>query len=223
VDVPAGGDWRGGKNKINAAFAYGGAALAARTIYNLTKEPLNGAMIVNFAGVRNMVEAVGGVRVCIPYRVVSSFGEYKKTWEVGCHDMDGREAEVFMRQRKNVPGGDFGRMKSQQLVMAALAKKATSSGVITNPGRLDALLLTAARSLTVDKNLKLRDLAFALKGIDPDNIMFASAPHAGTIRTDVGSSVQLNEAACARLFQAIRDDRTAEWLAANPQPDVAKY
>jgi anionic cell wall polymer biosynthesis LytR-Cps2A-Psr (LCP) family protein len=42
VDVPAGGDWRGGKNKINAALAFGGANLAAKTVYNLTKVPLNG-------------------------------------------------------------------------------------------------------------------------------------------------------------------------------------
>jgi LCP family protein required for cell wall assembly len=223
VDVPAGGKWAGGKNKINAAFAYGGARLAAKTIYNLTKVSLNGAMIVNFAGVRNMIEAVDGVRVCIPYRVVSSFGEYQKTWDIGCHDMDGREAEVFVRQRKGVPGGDFGRMKSQQLVMQALAKKAASSGTITNPAKLDALLLTAARSLTVDNNLNLRDLAFSLKGIDPGSIMFASAPHAGTMRTEAGSSVQLDEAGCAELFQAIRDDKTAEWLAKHPQSEVASY
>ena len=40
--MPAGGSWPGGKNKINAALAYGGANLAARTVYNLTKVPLNG-------------------------------------------------------------------------------------------------------------------------------------------------------------------------------------
>ena len=69
VDVPAGGDWPGGKNKINAALAFGGANLAAKTVYNLTQVPLNGAMIVNFNGVHKMVAAVGGVNVCTPFTV----------------------------------------------------------------------------------------------------------------------------------------------------------
>jgi LCP family protein required for cell wall assembly len=224
VDIPAGGTWNGGKNKINAAFAFGGANLAAKTIYQLSQVPLDGAMIVNFAGVRNMVDAVGGVHVCVPYDVPSSFTDFKYTgWSKGCHDMGGEEAEVFMRQRKNVPGGDFGRMKSQQLVMKALAQKASSGGIVTNPAKLDKLLITAARSLTVDENLNLRDLAFTLKGINPDDIMFASAPHKGTMKTDVGSSVQLDEAGCAALFQAIRDDKWADWLKAHPQADVASY
>ncbi len=94
--------------------------------------------------------------------------------------MQGEETEVFVRQRVDVPGGDFGRMRSQQLVMKALASKATSAGVLTNPGKLDALLLAATRSLTIDQNMDLRALAFALKGINPDNIEFATLPHTGT-------------------------------------------
>src|SRR5204863_222356 len=115
---------------------------------------------------------VGGVHVCPPYDVpnyfTADFPQYNRGWQKGrCYDMKGEEAEVFMRQRHDVPGYDLGRIKSQQLVMKALAEKATSSGVVTNLSKLDALLNTAAKSLTVDKRMNLRDLAFQLRGIKP--------------------------------------------------------
>jgi LCP family protein required for cell wall assembly len=226
VNVPAGTGWNGGLNKINSAFSFGGPALAAKTIYNLTKIPLNGAMVINFAGVVDMVNAVGGVHVCVPYDVPNffqDFPQYKNGWKKGCHDMKGEEAEVFMRQRHDVPGGDFGRIKSQQLVMKALAEKATSAGVVTNPAKLDSLLVTVARSLTIDKSMNLRDIAFALKGISPNNITFATAPYKGTMDTPAGSSVQLDDAADQTLFKAILDDKTTAWLNSHPQPDVATY
>jgi LCP family protein required for cell wall assembly len=226
VDIPAGGNWKGGKDKVNAAFSHGGAKLAAQTIYNLTKIPLNGAMIINFAGVVNMVNAVGGVHVCVPYDVpnfFADFPQYKNGWAKGCHDMQGEEAEVFMRQRHDVPGGDFGRIRSQQLVMKALAQKATSAGVLVNPGKMDALLSTAAASLTIDKSMNLRDLAFALKGIQPDNITFATAPYKGTMSINGVSYDDLNLPECQILFKAVIDDKTSEWLAAHPQPNVASY
>jgi len=101
--------------------------------------------------------------------------------------------------------------------------KATSSGIITNPGRLDGLLTSVAKSLTIDKTMNLRDLAFSLKGISPDAMTFATAPYIGTMTTPQGSSVQLDNAADQTLWKAILDDQTTQWLAAHPQPDVATY
>jgi LCP family protein required for cell wall assembly len=219
VDIPAGGDWRGGKNKINAALAFGGANLAAKTIYNLTQLPLNGAMLVNFDGVQRMVEAVGGVEVCTPFDVPALSG---RLWKAGCHQMTPADAEEFVRQRYFVPGGDLGRIKNQQNVIKGLMKKATSTGVLTNPGKLDNLITAMAESLTVDKNMNLRELVFALKGISPDNIKFATAPILGTETIEgVGSTVRLDRPGTNELFQAVLADKTDEWLAGHPQPDVA--
>jgi LCP family protein required for cell wall assembly len=227
VNVAPTTGWGGGMNKINSAFAYGGAAHAARAVYDLTKIPLDGAIIVNFGGIQHMVDAVGGVHVCPPYDVPNhhtrDFPQYDGWWKGECYDMSGEEAQVFVRQRYDVPGGDFGRMKSQQLVMRALAEKATSTGVITNPGRLDALLSTIAQSLTLDQSMNLRDLAFSLKGVSPSQLTFATLPHDGTAQIDGQSVVQLDMVKCQELFQAILNDRTDEWLAAHPQSDVASY
>lgn len=219
VDIPASGTWPGGKNKINASLAFGGASLVAKTVYDLTKIPLNGAIIINFSGIQNMVRAVDGVNVCTPFTVRSEFSS--RVWAKGCHDMTPAEVEEFVRQRKSVPGGDLGRIKSQQNVIKGLMKKVKTTGVLTNPGRLDDLITAAAESLTVDKNLNLRDLAFSLKGIDPSNVKFATTPIVGTMQTAAGSSIELDMPAAQELFTAVLEDKADEWLAAHPQPEVA--
>jgi LCP family protein required for cell wall assembly len=215
VDVPAGGKWKGGPNKINAAFAFGGAKLSAKTVYGLTKIPLDSAMIVNFSGIAKMVDAVGTVNVCIPYTVSSI--HTGRVWSAGCHDMGPDETADFLRQRKSVPGGDFGRIQDQQLVVKALADRITSEGILTNPLQLDKLISTAASSLTLDKSTNLRDLVLALKNIRPADLSFATVPTLGTFDTFAGSSVKLDMPAANVLFQAVIDDKADEWLDVHPQ------
>jgi streptogramin lyase len=71
--------------------------------------------------------------------------------------------------------------------------------------------------------MDLPSLAYALKGISPASIQFATLPYLGTIDTFAGSSIQLNIPKDQELYQAILDDRTDAWLAAHPQPTVASY
>lgn len=214
VYVPAGGNWAGGMNKINAALAYGGAPLATKTITRLIGVTLDGAAIANFAGVRNMVDAVGGVKVCLAAGVTSGSG---RAWAPGCHQMNGDQAEDFMRQRKSVPGGDFGRMKDQQLVVRALFEKATTQGLLANPVRLDRLLMTAARSLTIDESLNLRQLVLAAGSVKPPAVQFATVPHSNPgMRTWAGSSVELDAQKSQQMFAAIRNDTIDRWIVDNP-------
>jgi LCP family protein required for cell wall assembly len=216
VYVPPAEGWNGGMNKLNAAFAFGGAPHAAQTITKLTGVKFDGALIANFASIKKMVDAVEGVRVCIPYTVRSTFSD--RVWEKGCHELDGQEAEEFMRQRKAVPGGDFGRIHDQQLVVKAIAEKVSAEGMLTNPFRLDELLTTAAEALTIDKSLNLRELALTARRIKPANIKFATVPYTSAgLKTHAGSAVKLDDAKAKEMFAAIRDDAIQAWLAANPQ------
>lgn len=216
VDVPAGGNWKGGKNKINAAFAFGGAALTATTVRQLTGLPLDGAMIANFASIRDLVDAVDGVNVCVPYDVRSSHSS--RVWDKGCHDLTSEAAEDFMRQRYDVPGGDFGRMHNQQLVVKAIIAKVSKNGTLTNPLALDNLISIGADSLTVDESLNLRDLAFAVKDIKPAAISYATVPYtSASLKTPAGSAVKLDPKKSAEMFAALKDDTIDQWLAANPQ------
>ncbi|MFG2108130.1 LCP family protein [Micromonospora chersina] len=216
VYVPPANGWHGGMNKLNAAFAFGGAPHAAKTITQLTGVKFDGALIANFASINKMVDAVDGVRVCIPYTVRSTFTD--KVWEKGCHQLDGAAAEEFMRQRKAVPGGDFGRIHDQQLVVKAITEKVAADGMLQNPFQLDDLLSTAAEALTIDKSLNLRDLALVARDIKPSNIKFATVPYtSASLKTHAGSAVKLDDAKAKDMFAAIRDDTIQEWLAAHPQ------
>ncbi|MET7969988.1 LCP family protein [Micromonospora sp. NPDC005305] len=216
VYVPPAKGWKGGMNKLNAAFAFGGAPHAAKTITQLTGVKFDGALIANFASINKMVDAVDGVRVCIPYTVRSTFSD--KVWEKGCHQLDGAAAEEFMRQRKAVPGGDFGRIHDQQLVVKAIAEKVAADGMLQNPLRLDELLVTAADALTIDKSLDLQELALVARDIKPAEIKFATVPYtSASLKTHAGSAVKLDDAKAKQMFAAIRDDTIQEWLAAHPQ------
>ncbi|BBH71294.1 transcriptional regulator [Actinoplanes sp. OR16] len=216
VDVPAGGNWKGGKNKINSAFAFGGAPLTAATVSKLTGVTLDGAMIADFASIREMVDAVNGVNVCTWTKVTSL--HTGRVWNPGCHDMDGEVALDFVRQRYSVEGGDFGRMRNQQTVVKALITKVQSSGALTNPLKLDTLLGIAAEALTVDESLDLRDLAFKVRDLRPDAIDYLTVPDTGVgLDTSAGSAVELDPDLSASLFKAVADDTVPQWLAENPQ------
>jgi LCP family protein required for cell wall assembly len=219
VNIPAGGDWGGGQDKITHALMYGGANLAARTVYDLTQVPLTGAILVNFDGIQNIVRALDGVNVCTPVAYESSFTH--RWFDVGCYDLTPEEAEFWARERYNVPGGDLGRIKNQQQVITGIMEKASTTGVMTNPTKLNDLISAIAASLTVDQNLDLRDLAFRLKDINPANVKFATVPHSGTGLVGDASMVFLDMPGANALFAAIRDGTTDEWLAAHPQADIA--
>jgi LCP family protein required for cell wall assembly len=201
VYIPAGGSWKGGMNKLNAAFAFGGAPLAATTITRLSGVQFDGALIANFASIRDMVAAVDGVRVCIPYDVKSTFSD--KVWKKGCHDLDAAQAEEFVRQRKKVPVGDFGRIHDQQLVVKAIVEKMSDQGMLSNPLQLNNLLVTAAKALTVDNGLDIQELALMAKGISPTKIMYATVPYTtASLKTPAGSADKLDDGKANDLFAA---------------------
>jgi LCP family protein required for cell wall assembly len=217
VQIPAGGIWQGGMNKINAAFAYGGAQLAAKTVHTLSGLPLDGAMVVDFNSVRTMVNAVGGVRVCTSYEVRSIHTD--RVWPAGCNTMSGDSAQDFMRQRYSVPGSDFGRIHNQQLVLQALLAKAVSGGTLTNPLRFDAFLRAAIGAVTIDEDMDVQSLALALRHLRPENITFATVPYASSaLPTPYGTAVEIDEAAAKAMFAAVSEDRLPEWKASQPSP-----
>nr|WP_296074329.1 LCP family protein [uncultured Actinoplanes sp.] len=217
VDIPAGGSWKGGKNKINAAFAFGGAKLTAATVRQLSGVPLDGAMIADFASIHHLVDAVDGVHVCVPYDVRSRLTG--TLWKQGCHDLDGDEAEDFMRQRHDVPGGDIGRIGNQQLVVKAVIAKVSAGDLLSNPMKYDNLMVTVAGSLTVDQSLDLQRLALAVRDIRPGALSYATVPFTSTdLKTPAGSAVRLDPARSAEMFAAIRDDTIDTWLDAHPAP-----
>ena len=119
-----------GYNKINAAYAYGGPKLLAKTVQNATGLYINHFMGIGFGGLVNVVDAVGGVRMCLPGPMVDP--KAGLDLKAGCQTLDGAQALGFVRTR-NFAESDLQREQDQRLFLKALLSKMTSLGTLINP------------------------------------------------------------------------------------------
>lgn len=118
-------------NKINAAFAFGGAPLLVDTVEEHTGLTIDHYLEVGFTGVVDLVDAVGGVELCYDQNVDD--WRSQMVWEAGCHTADGTTALAFARMRYSDPLGDIGRAQRQQQVVSAVADSVLDPGTVLNP------------------------------------------------------------------------------------------
>ena len=123
---------------------------------------------------------------------------------------------VFVRQRYDVcPAVNWAEANEHTpSTPGILARGGELVVSLLNPAKLDSLLVTVAESLTLDKSMNLRDLAFQFKGISSDHLTFATAPVNGTQKINDQSTVQLNFDNMRGTVQGRQDDKTDQWLAA---------
>ncbi len=181
---------RAHEDKFNAAFSYGwkpsgdlalGAACTISTIQTVTQVPIDAFVIVDMAGFAAMVDAVGGVRVCVPTPLRDP--RYTRlNLDAGWHDLQGVEALQYVRARhvKGTDGTDTARIQRQQRFIGALLRKVLSSDVLTNPLALGQFLDAATSSLTVSAELgsatEELGLAWGLRHLRADDITFVTVP-----------------------------------------------
>jgi LCP family protein required for cell wall assembly len=169
----------GGLSMFNAAYAVGGPACTIKTVEQLTHIRVNHFVVIDFHGFKKMVDALGGVEVCVPKEVNDTTGHI--TLPAGTYDVKGERALDYVRVRHDISdNGDIGRMKRQQTFLASMANKAVSMGTLVNPVRLYKFLDAATKSLTTDPGLaslnKLAGLSRSVKGIGLDQIQFLTVP-----------------------------------------------
>jgi LCP family protein required for cell wall assembly len=232
-----------GKNKINAAFAFGGAPRLVQTVNNFTGGHIDYPVIVDFAAVHKLTDLVGGVDVIVdktsydPYRFMPAnttrpttpcWDKFHHkharclTFKAGKLHLDGQLAEYYVRQRSGLPGDDLGRNKRQQQYMRALMTKATDSSFLTNGLMFDALIKTAAGAVTVDKRMPVQSLAFSLKGLRTSNLTFMTLPIAADATVAGAGSVLLPNLARSReLFTALNNDTLDQYVLKYPPNDVS--
>jgi LCP family protein required for cell wall assembly len=110
-----------GTGKINSAMTQGGPPLLIQTIEQLTGIHIDFWMLTSFPGIVNMVNAIGGLTVDIPYPMHDAFSH--ANFSPGRRHLRGKAALAFARDRHDVPGGDLGRSRDQGiLLLAALAE-----------------------------------------------------------------------------------------------------
>jgi LCP family protein required for cell wall assembly len=203
-----------GDGKLNAAFSFGGPPLLIATIERLTGVRVDHFAILDFEGFRSMTDALGGVDVRVARTVRDP--ARKMVWPAGTHHLDGARALDFVRQRHNLPGGDLGRIKRQQAFLKALAGQAVDRGTLANPLKLNAFLEATTESVSVDQSLtisRLRSLALQFRSMRAGDVVFVTAPVAGTGTEGRQSVVYLERTKGRPLYQALRTDAVEDYLA----------
>ncbi|WP_237551694.1 MULTISPECIES: LCP family protein [unclassified Streptomyces] len=206
-----------GKNKINAAFALGGPELLTRTVEQATGLRLDHYAEVNFAGFVDVVDALGGVEVCVPKDLSDSYSG--ADFKAGCQTMNGTQALAYARDRHSYANGDLGRVQAQRQLISAIADKALSPGTLLAPWKLLPFLNASLDALTVDRDAGLLNLGKL--GLEMDDISHGDGSTTTVpIATEpyvpgVGDVVEWNESEAAALFSALRADTTIPTFGSN--------
>lgn len=196
-----------GMNKINAALGIGGPQLMVSTVQQLTGLQINDYVEINFLGFVKVIDALGGVNICLPYAVDDPDSGLKIS--AGVHHVDGITALEYARDRHSFPTSDLARIQDQQHLIATALTEGISSGTLTNPGRLTSFLSAARGAIKVDQGFNIVSLAEQLRGISASDISFTTVPLANTsyITSTGQSAVLWNKAAATALFTGLKNDK----------------
>ncbi|MGS2616539.1 LCP family protein [Micromonospora sp. LZ34] len=222
VRVPRSKDGKsGGRDaKINAAFAWGGVPLMVQTVEKFTGVRINHVAMVDFAGFKEIVDALGGIDITIEQGFTSTHSlnpDGRRTFRAGRQTIDGAAALDYARERYAFADGDFSRIRHQQQVIKAILDKASSGGVLANPGKLNGFLKATADSVSVDKSLSVMDMAMELRHLRSGNLGFYTCPTKGTGRMGNESVVLADTAKARTFFDAVRRDSVPEILESGTQ------
>lgn len=198
VDIPG-----RGRNKVNAAFAFGGAPLLVQTVERFTGLRMDHYAEVGFGGFATMVDAIGGVELDVPAEIRDE--ATGAVIPAGHQKLDGAAALAFVRTRKSAatPRSDLDRVANQRMFIGAFVHEAASPGVLLNPLHLVPLIRAIPDALTVDSGDHLHHLAalgWAMRGITGDGVL------TGTLPVTSPSAERLDQAKARRLFDALRTD-----------------
>jgi LCP family protein required for cell wall assembly len=196
-----------GKDKINAAYAYGGPQHLVRTLGKLVDVPIDHVAVIGFDGFKAMTEAVGGIDV---YAEEASNEPGTGTVHVGWNYLNGEAALWFVRERHQLSLGDISRGRRQLAFLKALTLQSLSRQTFTNPVRLAKLVDAGTRNLTVDDTFSVADmasLALSMNALRSKDIVFTTAPITGFGTSPQGASIDIvDDAGMAQLSSALKND-----------------
>lgn len=195
------------QTRFNTAFEIGGPACTIKTFEALSGVFVDHFVVVDFAGFKRIVDALGGVPICLTKRVDDPLSGLRLS--AGEHIVSGEDALAFVRARKTLAdGSDISRIARQQEFLSSMVRTATSTRLLLDPIRTYKVLDATTQSITTDTELgslgALRSLATSLTGLDPSDITFVTLPWYG--RSD-GATVGIRTEAADEIFSAIRDDQ----------------
>jgi LCP family protein required for cell wall assembly len=195
--------------QINATIANGGPGCTLMTVEALTGLEIPYLAMIDFKGVIEMSNAIGGVEVCVAKKISDP---YTFTYlEPGLHTLQGKAALQFLRTRHGVgDGSDLGRIGNQQVFLTSLIRKVKSAGVLTNPVRLYSLASAAARNMKLSNNLTdintMVSIASSLRNVELDKITFLQVPSRGGLPAPYSGRVMPIYEQANVLFDKLRND-----------------
>ncbi|KQY23323.1 hypothetical protein ASD16_12300 [Cellulomonas sp. Root485] len=202
--------------QFNEAFALGwregqdiesASGCTWKTVEQLTGVRLDGLVLVDFVGLRDMVDAIGGVPICLPTDL--SDADTGLDVPAGPQVFDGTTAVQFARARHDIgDGSDTGRITRQHDLMAAMTRSVLSQEVLTSPTSLLRFAQAATSSLTASEGFRdLTDLTgfgLSLRTLRAERIVFASMPTEPDPRD---TNRRVATAAAAELWARIAADQ----------------
>lgn len=232
VDIPG-----HGKNKLNAAFAFGathggdaaGMRLLIETVQDVTGLTIDHFVRVSLLGFYDIANVLGPIQVCLNHPA-------KDPWSgtdlpAGVSTLNAKQALSFVRQRHGLDqwGGDLAREVRQQYFLSTELHKILSAGTLLNPAKTQALLGAVSSAIETDTGLDLLSLAGRFANLSADRVGYLTLPISGTPTiTDAAgnpvSIVQLNTAAIPGFIDGVLNGSQAgpgSSAAPSPQPTVA--
>ena len=188
-----------GYQKINAAYFYGGAAFAIRTVESFLAIKINHVIVINFTNFPALVNAMDGVNYtggCVDSQISGGVADGGQTLilKAGTHHLDGEQALVLARTRENLcdpAWTDITREENQQALFSAMKSQVLS---LTGFIRLPWIAWDAPQTLETDRG------APTLAGVAASLAMFGAGsttvlPTSGEILPEVGDVETISDAA----------------------------
>ncbi|MDR6972075.1 LCP family protein [Leifsonia shinshuensis] len=212
VSIPSCPDPKGGsfdamsRQKINNSLSYGGLACTVLTVEKLTGLDIPYAGVIQFDGVIEMSNAVGGVPVCVAGDIEDPYTGLNV--KAGQNTLQGSQALAFLRTRHGVgDGSDLGRISNQQVFLSSLVRTIKSADVLSNPVKLYGIAKAATSNITLSDSLNnpttIVSMAMALKNIDISKVVFVQYPN----HYDV-DGVSPTKDAADQLMGALQNDQS---------------
>ncbi|GAA2495356.1 LCP family protein [Streptomyces gobitricini] len=198
--------------QTNESLDRGGPGCTVATWVELTGIPIDHFMMIDFAGVVSMADAIGGVPVCVDKNIESRTSDGKGSGlklPKGTHAIKGEQALEWLRTRYGWVGGtDLERAKAQHMYMNSMVRELRRNAKLTDPNKLRKLAEAATEALTVDKGLdtigKLYDVAEQLKSVPTSRISMTTMPNFYSTRRP--GKVEPTPGEAEELFRMIRED-----------------
>jgi len=195
--------------QLNATIANGGPGCTLMTIEQLTGLTIPYLAMIEFNGVIEMSNAIGGVDVCVAKEINDP---YTQTYlKPGKYTLQGKAALQFLRTRHGVgDGSDLSRISNQQVFLTSLVRKIKSAGVLSNPVQLYSLANAAARNMQLSQSLTdlgtMVSLASSLKNVSLEKMVFVQVPSHGGLPAPYSGRVMPNYDQANILFQKLVND-----------------